>query len=561
MKHIQSLGPSILLLLCSTAVSAQTSIIREPWYESQVDSNAITFTWNTAGIMESYMRVGLTKSYELGLQDGGNSLMHSVRVTGLTPSTTYVEQLIAGSDTVSMFSSTASDYRSTGAIEVYFNRSADTMYRGELSPVLYNQDYMALLHEKILGAKASIDLAVYSYSGVTGDTVTAWLIAAKQRGIKVRLIADSISANDSPPYLALSVAGIPTILNSFGNNANVASHIHHNKFIVIDGRTDDGANVWVLSGSWNLSDQQTTTDYQNVIHFQDMSLARTFEREFNEEWGSAKDLPDARYARFSTNKHDTTARTFSIHNIPVHLFFSPNGGAFLGIDSTLARAKKQVLYALFVFTREELAQTLIADHLTGVDIHGIDNGTDKYEQTPVLQAAGIDALAFIETGSILLHHKYAILDVESPSATVITGSYNWSATAEDENNENLLIIQNNSIAEQYVQEWLARYHGNGGTQAINIPLSVNIDYDVARTASIYPNPTHSEARVAWTQSGAGAARIVVVDAMGRTVAQETVVVAPGNNEHGLPAFLQGGVYWVTIEHDRTQNVVKVMVVR
>jgi len=561
MKNLYRIGVSLLLLICATAVSAQTSIVREPWYESAVDSTTITFTWNTTGATQSYLRAGLTRSYELGTQDAGNGLTHSVTLAGLTPSTTYAVQLVSGSDTVSIFSSTASDYRSTGAIEVYFNRSADTTYKGELTPVLYNQNYMALLHQKVLGATASIDLAVYSYSGVTGDTVTAWLIAAKQRGIKVRLIADSISAFDSPPYLALAAVGIPTILNSFGSNANVASHIHHNKFIAIDGRADDGANVWILSGSWNLSDKQTTTDYQNVIHFQDLSLARTFEREFDEEWGSAGDLPDARYARFSTNKHDTTARSFNIHGTPVHLFFSPNGGAFLGIDSTLARAQRQILYALFVFTRQELAQTLIADHQAGIDIHGIDNGTDKYEQTPVLQTAGIDALAFIEPGSILLHHKYAILDVESPSAAVITGSYNWSVSAEDENNENLLIIQSNSVAEQYVQEWLQRYHENGGTQAINIPLSVSIGYDVARTASVYPNPLHAGAKVTWTQSHPGTDRIVITDVTGRTVAQETFVVSSGNIEHELPAFASAGVYWVMIEHDGTRIAVRVVVLR
>ena len=557
---------SLFLLVCfgcllsvPTLPRAQT-IQRAPWYETSVDSTSIELGFQTTSAQTATVSYGTTNQFELGTMSAGASSMHSVVLSGLKPSTTYELQIRSGTDTVTFYSSTASDHHSSGEIDVYFNRSIDSSYRSRYRLALGNQDFLGLLHEKILQAQRSIDLAVYSFGGATGDSVAAWLIGAKARGILVRFIADSASTKNSASYHSLLAAGIPAILNSFGNNGKVASNIHHNKFIVIDGRSGDGVNTWVLTGSWNLTDQQTTTDYQNIIHLQDLSIARQFEREFNEEWGSDQDQPDARYARFSTNKHDTTARTFKIGGKTVHLFFSPNGGAFSGVNQILMSAKSQVMFALLVFTRQDLSATLIADHATGVQVHGIINNTDKYEQGDTLRKAGLDVLNFNQPGNVLLHHKYAIVDPGSATATVITGSYNWSLSAEIANNENLLTVQSDSISIFYFQEWLKRYHENGGIQQVALPSNeVATASQFISTASIYPNPATSFVTIEWIETRAGRTRVTISDLTGRRVFDQSSYAPSGRASMTANTWNRSGLFTVVIEHDGVKDVKKLII--
>jgi len=49
----------------------------------------------------------------------------------------------------------------------------------------------------------------------------------------------------------------------------------------------------------------------------------------------------------------------------------------------------------------------------------------------------------------LMHHKVFIIDEK----TVIFGSYNFSQSAEERNDENVIIVYNEAIAQQFMQEF------------------------------------------------------------------------------------------------------------
>lgn len=52
-----------------------------------------------------------------------------------------------------------------------------------------------------------------------------------------------------------------------------------------------------------------------------------------------------------------------------------------------------------------------------------------------------------------LHHKFALID----DSTVIIGSHNWSKAANNKNDENLLIIENVTVAQHFKQEFERLY--------------------------------------------------------------------------------------------------------
>jgi phosphatidylserine/phosphatidylglycerophosphate/cardiolipin synthase-like enzyme len=55
----------------------------------------------------------------------------------------------------------------------------------------------------------------------------------------------------------------------------------------------------------------------------------------------------------------------------------------------------------------------------------------------------------IDSVHAIAHNKVIVIDGE----TVITGSFNFTKAAEENNAENLLIINDKKLAEQYIKNW------------------------------------------------------------------------------------------------------------
>lgn len=103
-----------------------------------------------------------------------------------------------------------------------------------------------------------------------------------------------------------------------------------------------------------------------------------------------------------------------------------------------------------LITQDELADSLIEAYNRGIDIDIIiddewlySSGSD-YEE---LLTSGIDIRG--DNRANLMHHKVMIID----GYVVVTGSYNWSASAEDSNDENIIILKSSSIAQTYQEEY------------------------------------------------------------------------------------------------------------
>lgn len=75
------------------------------------------------------------------------------------------------------------------------------------------------------------------------------------------------------------------------------------------------------------------------------------------------------------------------------------------------------------------------------------NRTQKYSSADFLAHAGIPVR--IDAAHAIAHNKIMVLD----GKTVITGSFNFTKAAEERNAENLLVIRDGKIAEQYVKNW------------------------------------------------------------------------------------------------------------
>lgn len=120
------------------------------------------------------------------------------------------------------------------------------------------------------------------------------------------------------------------------------------------------------------------------------------------------------------------------------------------IIEILDEAKGYVYVAVYSFTSDPLADILIKLKNRGVDVKVIleeQQANVRGSEYRRLKNAGVDIR--IDGNPDLMHHKFAVIDDE----IVITGSYNWSAAAEDRNDENLVVIKDEEIAKLYRKEF------------------------------------------------------------------------------------------------------------
>ena len=75
------------------------------------------------------------------------------------------------------------------------------------------------------------------------------------------------------------------------------------------------------------------------------------------------------------------------------------------------------------------------------------NATGSQASFGPLRAGGVDVL--LDGNCYILHHKVIIID----QRTVITGSYNFTSSAEQSNDENLVIVDDSALARAYLDEF------------------------------------------------------------------------------------------------------------
>ncbi len=429
------------------AAAACLFLVEQPAL-SDIQPHALTFRWTTSAPAQGGIYYGtqpdLLDNY---VPEAGMSTEHELSISGLQDAGFYYVRVVAESNGVEVSSpvglySTAS--LSSGSIEVYFNQSTDPSYSNGVYPAgnSYEEVEDAII-ERINAAQTSISVFMYNTSR---DNFVEALTDAWERGVAVRFIADDETNNSAlqppPPFPVL-----------YGSSAD---GIMHNKILVID--PDDVNGAYVITGSMNMTFSNVINAYNNTLIIQDQSLARTYLREFEEMWGGSGINPNPAQARFGDEKQDNTPHQFVIGGVPVEAYFSPSDGTSSHILRALQSADEQLDFALLLFTKDDLADAIVALHQSGRNIRGLIENADEWgSEFGYLQASGISVHAHWQDGQ--LHHKYAIVDEGYADADplVVTGSHNWTNSADEINDENTLIIHDADVANLFRQEFEARW--------------------------------------------------------------------------------------------------------
>jgi phosphatidylserine/phosphatidylglycerophosphate/cardiolipin synthase-like enzyme len=281
------------------------------------------------------------------------------------------------------------------------------------------------LVEAIDAARLSIDVAAYS---ISLNSVRNALIRAHERGATVRVVMESTNMDRSDPQQMIE-AGIPII----GDNRD---GLMHDKFMVIDK-----SEVWM--GSMNFTDSGAYDDNNNFMRIHSTKIAEDYSKEFNEMFLDNKFGEDV--------VPETPNPTVTIDGTRLDIYFSPDDGVLAALVPLLESAQESIFFLAYSFTSNQLGDIVREKAEAGLTVAGVmDEEQVKSNQgtefDPFRQA---DLDVRIDGIEGLMHHKVFIVDKK----IVAFGSYNFSQSAEARNDENLIIVYNPVIAQQFVQEF------------------------------------------------------------------------------------------------------------
>jgi phosphatidylserine/phosphatidylglycerophosphate/cardiolipin synthase-like enzyme len=281
------------------------------------------------------------------------------------------------------------------------------------------------LVDAIDAARLSIEVAAYS---LTLNSVRYALIRAHDRGVNVRMVMESTNM-DRSDVKALITAGIPIV-------GDKRDGLMHDKFMVIDR-----SEVWM--GSMNFTDAGAYDDNNNIMRIRSTKMAENYSKEFEEMFVDNKFGEDV--------VAETPHPTLDLDGTQVDTYFSPDDGVQNALVHVLNSAEESIYFLAYSFTSNQLGDIVREKAKAGLTVEGVMDAeqivSNQGTEYDPFQQAGLMVREDGNEG--LMHHKVFVID----GKIVAFGSYNFSQSAETRNDENLLIVYNEEIAQQFIQEF------------------------------------------------------------------------------------------------------------
>ncbi len=294
------------------------------------------------------------------------------------------------------------------------------------------------------GASKTIDVTSFDLN--LPSLVNA-LAAASKRGVKVRVVYDGDNgsldlnndATNNNPFDAiktLKAAGVSTV------DGGRSSGLMHDKMIIVDSQV-------LFMGSWNLSYNDTYRNNNNLLKITDAKLIANYQAKFNELFVNK---------RFGAKaKVKVPYPSLTIDGVQVENYMAPEDEVMAKLVNYVQSAKKSVHYMIFTYTDDDLANAMIAQSKAGLDVQGVieSRGATQGALVPLFCAK---LPVRVDGNKYTMHHKVIIIDGQ----TVVTGSFNFTKSADTVNDDNVLVLHSSTIAALYDQEF-QRIMGAGKT--------------------------------------------------------------------------------------------------
>lgn len=134
----------------------------------------------------------------------------------------------------------------------------------------------------------------------------------------------------------------------------------------------------------------------------------------------------------------------------VAAWFSPGQDCRRAILDQIARSRRTLDVCVFTISDDRIAEALLVAHRRGIAVRVLtdnDKTDDEGNDVDRLAAAGIAVRE--DRSAWHMHHKFALVD----GHTLLNGSFNWTRSASDYNQENVLVTQEPRLVEAFAREF------------------------------------------------------------------------------------------------------------
>jgi phosphatidylserine/phosphatidylglycerophosphate/cardiolipin synthase-like enzyme len=330
-----------------------------------------------------------------------------------------------------------------GWFQLYFTTPINTNDESRFTGSPLEAAVVALLDS----ATQTIDGAFFQ---LNSQPITDALIRAKQRNVKVRVVTDGEYGQEAPDSTVDQLELAKIDVKSDGSRGAYM----HDKFFVVDG-----AYVW--TGSTNFTHNDIYNNNNNSMLIRSSRLAADYTAAFEVLYA----------AKFSQNPVPPNP-TVTVEGTQIEVFYSPGSGAPARLAELLSSAKS-VQFMAYSFTQgltwkdssgksNSIMDLLLQRQQSGqLDLMGIIENTNRRFAKPLVCGG---AQVRWDGNPDVLHHKVFIID----GSTVVMGSFNYSQNAQNDNNENMLIIHNASLAQAYLEEFQRLWAETSQTSASDV---------------------------------------------------------------------------------------------
>lgn len=314
--------------------------------------------------------------------------------------------------------------------------------------------------QSINNATISIDGALFE---LELERITQALIDARNRGVQVRLVLDddhAIFEEDDTGEMVKSEtthtfedAGWVIYCedetpSTYDIRCDDRGALMHNKFLIIDG-----SYVWM--GSMNFTHNGVYNNNNNAMFIRSSQLAANYQSEFDEMFlnGIFTRSADAD----NVPNRQITIRDEQTGDVLIETYFSPEDGDVIEnrIVELVNEADTSVILLANLMSLDSIGAAIIQRYDDGIIVQGVfenRSSTASWSQMVPLVCENIPVKQ--DGNPNTFHHKVIVIDNE----IVITGSYNFSDSARDDNSENVLIIHSPQIAQQFTEEFNRRFN-------------------------------------------------------------------------------------------------------
>jgi phosphatidylserine/phosphatidylglycerophosphate/cardiolipin synthase-like enzyme len=323
----------------------------------------------------------------------------------------------------------------------------------ELPFVLFsnNSDIDEYIKATIKSSKDSIDIAIY---GLSNMEIAEEIVNAQKRGVNIRVIMNQThifnsKVDPSLKYLIDNRIQMKT-LKGAGQYG-----IMHNKIAISDNRI-------LLTGSYNWTMKANNNNYENIVFSSQAKYIKGYKDYFDWMWSYAKDISQGPMADYDSSilkyipQDKNPDINFNGYTFPSYVF-SPNGGIKATVINAIKESRKSIKISVFSLYDADIYKALLEAKNNGIEVKII---TDRVQasQSNISKYLYENSFDFKwisgYNSSGVMHNKFAIFDEN----LLITGSFNFSESANSYNFENIFISNDLNYVKPYIEEFNLIYN-------------------------------------------------------------------------------------------------------